>query len=186
MTDQVPVWLLDIDGVINAATNSQQRLHSAWPKESWILTEAEGGDRIWPIQTATPVVEYIRKIHESGLAEIRWHTTWQHKAHNVSRAVGLPEFPIQEAPEYDPAFWRRMRGTDHWWKLPAARRLVQLEERALIWTDDDIHHEMTQQQRHWLRGEGRVLLIAPDPYAGLHQKDLDRIDKFLNPGEERS
>jgi hypothetical protein len=185
----VPIWLLDVDGVVNAVTNhgplEAGRLYAAWPKESWIFTEADSGTRVWPIRTATPVVEYIRKVHESGLAEIRWHTTWQDKALNVGRAVGLPDFPIQEAPEYDPAFWQRMRGTDSWWKLPAARRLIQLEERALIWTDDDIYYEMSRQQRQWLRGEGlgRVLLIAPDAYAGLHRKDLDRIDKFLSPGE---
>lgn len=180
----IPIWLLDVDGVINAISTSKQRLHAAWPEDSWILTEADSGTSVWPIQTATPVVEYIRKVHESGLAEIRWHTTWQQNALNVGRAVGLPDFPIQEAPEYDPGFWHRMRGTDSWWKLPAARRLIQLEERALIWTDDDIHYEMSKQQRQWLRGEnpGRVLLIAPDAYAGLHQRDLDRVDKFLNPG----
>jgi len=182
--DPVPVWLLDVDGVVNAHTNSPQRLLSAWPKEAWVDTEADGGRKVWQIQAATPVVDFIRKVHDSGLAEIRWHTTWQEHALNVGRAIGLPDFPIHDAPEYDPGFWHRVRGTDSWWKLPSVTRLVHLEKRALIWTDDDIDYEMTKQQRRSLQEDNRVLLIAPDAYVGLCQVHLDKIDKFLSPGDE--
>jgi hypothetical protein len=178
---ELPVWLLDIDGVLNAVATYEARRYLAWPESEWIQFEADSGSARWKINAATPVANFIRRVHESGLAEIRWHTTWQQHALGVGSQLGLPEFPVHDAPEYDSGFWRRMRGSDSWWKLPGARRVVQLEDRPLIWTDDDITYEMNRQQRNWLRNEGTVLLISPDSHVGLMQSHLDKIDRFLNP-----
>ena len=45
------------------------------------------------------VVDFLIGVHEQDRAEIRWHTTWQHDAQNLANLVGLPTFPIAEAPE---------------------------------------------------------------------------------------
>ena len=80
----VPVWLLDIDGVLNAAAKKPDR--NVWPAADWIEGRAhEAGGAAWRILAARPVVDFIRGVHEEGRAEIRWHTTWQHDAAAVAK-----------------------------------------------------------------------------------------------------
>jgi len=91
-----PVWLLDIDGVINAPTAPGRKppLH-VWPADDWIDTRVWGHRQRFRICVARPVVDFIREVHESGRAEIRWHTTWQDLANQLGEAVGLPELPAK-------------------------------------------------------------------------------------------
>jgi hypothetical protein len=169
----VPVWLLDIDGVINALGNSPPR---DWPIACWRSVEAESAHNIrWPIVAAQPVLDFIAVVHDKGQAEIRWHTSWQGFANNVSRELGLPEFPLQPAPEYDEPL------SFTWWKLPAARRVLE-EGRRLIWTDDDFSEELTRAQRRELSASGRALLLGPDTMTGLRRRHLKRIEAFLQRG----
>src|SRR5262245_14536015 len=107
-----PVWLLDIDGVINALDHPGPPTR-AWPAFCWRCVEAESAHQIrWPIVAAQPVLDFIALVHTGGLADIRWHTSWQGFANNVSRELGLPEFPLQSAPEFDEPL------SFTWWKLP--------------------------------------------------------------------
>jgi|SRR5690242_3889824 len=174
-----PVWLLDVDGVVNACTRNPDR--SVWPADAWVRTEAKGVGHRWPILVAQPVVDFIRRIHEEGRAEIRWHTTWQHDAQNLAKVLGLPEFPVQDAPEYSAWFGVRDR-RDDWWKLPAAERVVGVEGRALVWTDDDLRFPTPAEGRaiDALRQAGRVLMISPNDRTGLTPKHLRQIDEFLS------
>jgi hypothetical protein len=169
---RVPVWLLDLDGVINAASRTFPT--DAWPEETW--QEVEGEDEvglIWPIKAARPVIDFIKGVHESERAEIRWHTTWQEYALNVGRQLGLPDFGVQEAPEYqDP-------GEEPWWKAPAARRILAEEGRDLLWTDDDADSELGRDERTKLASLGRLLIVCPNSRTGLCKKHLRRIDGFL-------
>jgi hypothetical protein len=75
------------------------------------------------------VVNFLTGVHEEGRAEIRWHTTWQHDAQNLADLVGLPKFPVADAPEAPrdgvpngELTAARMRdGLPAWWKYGAAR-----------------------------------------------------------------
>ncbi len=174
-TDRPPVWLLDIDGVINACTKNPDR--SVWPADQWHRNPARGGDRVWPILYAQPVIDFIAGVHAAGRAEIRWHTTWQEYAQNLAEAVGLPTFPVQDAPEY--RTWDRGRAAG-WWKLPAARRVLVDEGRPLVWTDDDITWELVRERRDEFRALGSALLIAPSDLTGLTPKHLHQIGEFLD------
>lgn len=133
-----PVWLLDIDGVLNAIARKGDP--SVWPvwKSGW----AAAGGQNWPILWSPAVVDFVREVVESGSAEVRWHTTWQHEAVEVERLLGLPSLAVAEAPEYAGvgvyAAKAVREGKPPWWKLPAAERVVTEEGRPLIWTDDDI------------------------------------------------
>src|SRR5262245_30167423 len=99
-----PIWLLDFDGVLNAI--SKRPPTHVWPRDTWVVTEAKGREGVlWPILAAKPVLAFIREIHETGLAEIRWHSTWQQDTVNLSEALDLPVFPIQPAPEFED--WNR-------------------------------------------------------------------------------
>lgn len=167
-----PVWLLDIDGVVNAATRGIAPAY-AWPADDWIDTRASNNGKSWRILAARPVLDYIRSVHESGTAEIRWHSTWQQYANNASDALRLPHFPVQDAPEF------LARG-DEWWKLPAALRVLE-EGRGLVWTDDDAD-DLTADQRDQLRG---ALVLAPAVETGLCRSHLRKIETFLTEAGQR-
>jgi len=170
---RVPVWLLDLDGVVNAASRSFPT--HAWPGDTWQGIEAEDEEGLtWPIKTARPVVDFLTDVYESGRAEIRWHTTWQGHAVHVGRQLGLPDFGVQEAPEY------KGFETERWWKTAAARRVLAKEGRDLLWTDDDADRELGTDERAELSRLGRLLIVCPDSRTGLCKKHLSRIDQFLD------
>ncbi|MBF9129495.1 hypothetical protein I0C86_11020 [Plantactinospora sp. S1510] len=98
MTIPPPVWLLDIDGVLNAVTKTPDP--NVWPLDQWSRGEASDGETEWPILFARPVADFIRQVHEEGRAEIRWHTTWQQEAGAVGKLLDLPTFPVQPSPEW--------------------------------------------------------------------------------------
>lgn len=177
-----PVWLLDVDGVINACTRKPNT--SVWPADAWNEGKAEAEGRRFTIQWATPVIDFIRNVHESGYAEIRWHTTWQHHASAIEALTGLPAFPVAHAPELDdkPGYVAKAirESKSWWWKLPAAERVVRDELRPLIWTDDDITWSLRGYDVDGgLRAYAPALLVSPDERTGLTQKQLRQISDFI-------
>lgn len=172
--DTRPVWLLDIDGVINALARGP--VHGSWPPDAWvqrvIRADMPGhGPMVLPIYAARPVLDFIGYVFGSGSAEVRWHSTWRTAAvTELAPVLGLPPIPISIAPEW----------TDHtlsgWWKLPAARRVLA-SGRPLVWTDDDL--SVYAGELGDLGARSDTLLIGPDPYTGLSGADLDRIAAFL-------
>lgn len=179
-----PVWLLDVDGVLNAI--SKEPDGAVWPKNKWVTATARSGNANWPILAAQPVLDFIARTHTSGRAEVRWHTTWQHDALALGKLLGLPEFAVQDCPE----FYRERQLTGgaapvtvrgSWWKLPAAERVLGEEGRPLIWTDDDIRWEIELLGRDRnLRRLGPVLTITPPQHVGLTPKHLRLIDEFID------
>ncbi len=181
-----PVMLLDIDGVINAIT---KKINPAiWPRAAWSTGRASAGDREWPITWSHGVVEFLTRIHTEGRAEIRWHTTWQHDAQNLADLVGLPAFPVADAPECPredilngELIAARIRdGLPAWWKYGAARRVVIDERRPLIWADDDITRELTRRERDAMALMGPVCFVSPDQTTGLIPRHLREIKTFLD------
>jgi hypothetical protein len=174
-----PVWLLDIDGVLNAVADGPD--DAVWPVDQWVRADARCAGSSWPLLAARPVVEFIHRVHRAGLAEIRWHTTWQEDAAGVARALGLPEFPVEPCPWFG----------DRWWKLLAVERVLH-EGRPLLWTDDDATRRLAADGSHAScgsqeRGAGRgtsgeartqrpsALIISPRTSHGLTAAHLRRI-----------
>jgi hypothetical protein len=182
----LPVMLLDIDGVINAVTRKPNL--SVWPRKAWKSGLADADDFPYPINWSTTVVEFLTRVHEEGRAEIRWHTTWQHDAQNLADLVGLPTFPIADAPEApidgvpngELVAARIRDGIPPWWKYGAARRVVIEERRPLIWVDDDITHELSRRYRDVLGRLGPVSFVSPDQATGLVPRHLRQIEMFLD------
>lgn len=174
-----PVWLLDIDGVVNAVGEPVDG--DGWG--GWEYGKAIAGGQEWPLRWAPELVAHINDIHGSGLAEVRWHTTWQADAANFAAAVGLDDFEIAEAPEfYDRGYAARciMNNRPQWWKLPAAERVLFDEKRPLLWTDDDIFSEIGDSD------ELEALGVSPDFYAvvpnqsvGLTSSAVAQIRQWL-------
>lgn len=172
------IWLLDVDGVVNAIpARKSDPLPTCWPEDQWIRTEVKNShsDTPWPILVATPVLDFITTVHTTGLAEIRWHTTWQDEANLISDAVGLPHFEAEDAPEYQG--WTR--GGARWWKVPAAQRVSRRNQGHVVWTDDDaVYPRLCKEDRLDLRNAG-VLILAPNEAKGLTQPNLDKILYYL-------
>jgi len=169
----IPVWLLDIDGVINAYGAASGPPTHVWPKADWIITKAHGFN-IW---ASNSVVTFIRNIHDNGQAEIRWHTTWQNHAELLADALHLPTFPVQDAPEYG--------SYDHdfamgWWKLPPVHRVLA-EGRSVLWTDDDAD-SLSIKELADLQEAGPIEVIAPHYDTGLCLRHLRQIKRFLEAG----
>jgi hypothetical protein len=183
MTQPPPVWLLDIDGVINAISTRPDR--KVWPVDQWVTGTATADGIDWPILAAQPVLDFVREAHESGRAEVRWHTTWQHDAGNLAKLLNLPDFAVQECPEFAERE-QRLAGLSPtavgsgWWKYPAAERVVRIEGRALVWSDDDAEWEL--RAHHNGDGLSRfapTLIGSPRTHIGLTRKHLRDIDVFL-------
>ncbi|MFG1872060.1 hypothetical protein [Micromonospora arborensis] len=181
MSTLPPIWLLDVDGVINAISAKPDR--NVWPADQWTTGTARCAGTAWPILAARPVVRFIREAHESGRAEVRWHTTWQHEAAAIAELLDLPEFQVQHCPEFvqaaQPLAGLRPTGPA-WWKLPAAERVVNEEGRALLWTDDDADWELRPHGgQDALARIQPTLIICPGRHIGLSPKNLRHIDAFL-------
>ncbi|HEY8302280.1 MAG TPA: HAD domain-containing protein [Jatrophihabitans sp.] len=169
-----PVWLLDIDGVVNALARGP--VAGSWPAADWaqhvVRADIPGSGRmVLPIFVAQPVVDFVTRVHRSGAAEVIWHSTWREAAvSDLAPTLGLPRLPISHAPEWT------QRPPDRWWKLPAAQRVLEAGRR-LVWTDDDI--AVVPDQVAGLATRADALLISPDPQTGLTADHLAAIADFL-------
>jgi hypothetical protein len=156
VTDHRPVWLLDVDGVINAT------------RPGWGATPRK--QRVWSKSSKCEFTR-IQRIHRDGLAEIRWCTTWCCDAEVLENQWHLPEMGR--------SFVEPINGYAASVAKLAAARQVLADGCRLVWTDDaevsqpgnDLHDELT--------AGGQALLIAPRESRGLQPDDLDRIETFL-------
>ena len=171
----VPILLLDVDGVLNAARRDLP--------EGWERGKFNGYVLAWdPTITAR-----LRDLHESGRLEIQWLTTWTTDADALlAEPMGLPRGLRTHARE-DAAptgFTGPMGGQAGWWKLGAARD-VALEDadRRIVWIDDDLA-DQADDTADWLAANPHVLVVAPDLMTGLTHAQLDEVEAWLDSGEE--
>jgi hypothetical protein len=162
-----PVWLMDVDGVLNASRPGwggppQRRL-------VWSPTDQAS----YPMRWAPDLIDRIRSLHVGGKVEIRWCTTWCPDAGELERLWRLPE--LERALVADPM----PRGAASWPLKLAAAQAVLADGRRLIWTDDEALPK-AGETRDELTAGGLALLIAPRPRHGLRPDDLDRIEAFVS------
>ncbi|GAA1793272.1 hypothetical protein GCM10009682_13930 [Luedemannella flava] len=159
-----PVWLLDVDGVLNV----QRPGWGAAPRRGMAVSMGEA----WPMRWAPALIRRIREIHRTGVAEVRWCSTWCPDADQVERLFGLP--PLARALTGRPR--AGMAGDAA--KLAAAQAVISDEGRALIWTDDTA----VPDEGPWcdLMLPGRRLLIRPRAARGLQPGHLDAIEVFAS------
>jgi hypothetical protein len=159
----IPVWLLDVDGVLNA--------HDA----GWIEPHREGhveADGIkYPFRWAPELITRIGDLHKCGLVEVRWCTTWCGHTPKVEALLGLPQF----AEAFDTPTGKYTGDI----KAASALSVVR-HGRTLIWTDDmevptrgKLYHDLTVYRRN--------LLIRPDPSTGLSPEHMTAIERTCRP-----
>lgn len=156
-----PLWFLDIDGVVNALR----------PRNGLSATKARTSGETWPIHWSAEVVQLINTCHRSGLAEVRWLTTWEQDAHlSLAPAVGLDPFPSYDIPNGS--------SRHGWWKADVVADVIGAERRPFVWTDDDLAVEDVAEMVDRLGVDH--LLVAPDPDLGLTSADLRSVVDFLS------
>lgn len=155
-----PVWLLDVDGVLNAD-------YPAWDEEP-ARDSATANGYEYAMTWAPTLIEKIKQMHDSGLVEVRWSTTWVPFTHELERLFGLDlktafpsdEFSINRA------------------KQGAALQVVDHERRPLIWTDDDVVPLVGTLRDYLDDHEIPTLLIKPSFSQGLTPTHIDQIAAF--------
>ena len=161
MSDNKPIWLLDVDGVLNAFDDSGPVIGD-WG--DWETFTSNG----FPIRYSPTMTAHIRGLHERGTVEVRWLTTWGRMANTHLKQLGLPEFEVAaEAP---------FRERDGWWKLPVAQALFD-QGHAVIWTDDDL--AFSSDAMRWVKdvadSERSGDLYAYAPEGAISQRRMDDI-----------
>lgn len=159
-----PVWLLDVDGVVNAS-------RPGWGAPPWSRQILADGVA-WQFRWAPAVTAFIREVALDGVAEVRWSTTWIPWAADVERAFGLPPLGLAFEPEL-------AREDVDARKTEAALSVVEVERRPLVWTDDAVVPSFGPLRERLESASVPALLIAPAPRAGLQPSDIDAIRGFL-------
>ncbi|MFW3171347.1 HAD domain-containing protein [Geodermatophilus sp. CPCC 206100] len=169
-TGDVPILLLDVDGVLNAPC-------VALP-EGWARGTFNGYVLSWD----PTITGRLRAWHESERVEIHWLTTWAADADRLlAGPMGLPRglrVHVREgvAPT---GFLGALDGASGWWKLAAARAVAEAEpERRIVWIDDDLARQAADTGE-WLAAHPHVLVVAPDLFTGLTHEQLDAIEAWL-------
>lgn len=163
--DPRPVWLLDVDGVLNAT-------RPGWG-EAPDQGEAFVNGACYSLRWAPALTRRIGALVVSGAVEVRWATTWVDHIMQVERLLRLPRIDTAfrgVTTDEDEAVER---------KLQAALDVVETERRPLIWTDDDAIPDSGEVLNRLLDGGVPVLLLSPSTGHGLQPDDLDAIDDFL-------
>src|SRR3954447_2233066 len=169
-TTDVPILLLDVDGVLNAA---RVDLPDGWKR---------GMFNGYVLSWDPTVTKRLRELHESGRVEIQWLTTWTTAAARLlAEPMGLPRGlkTHARAGSAPTGFLGRLGGRSGWWELDLAREAAEAEpDRRIVWIDDDLAQQAAETGE-WLAAHPHVLVVAPDLVAGLTHKQLDEIEAWL-------
>ena len=172
-----PIWLMDVDGVLNDWRFGQVA-------NDWTRFEAASG---WSITYSKSILQRIISLHESGVVEVKWLTTWCNRANAELReefgfaedldVLGTPQYKA-EAQDY-----RLMRSRNEsdrkfgWWKLNAVDEFVkENSDQRIIWTDDDIADD--RETKVFLKDNPQIFAVSPSPF--LSHNDLDTIESWIN------
>lgn len=160
---QPPVWLLDVDGVVNAS-------RPGWggaPRKVHVWSPSDSSENT--VSWAPPLVDRIRVLHNTGRVEVRWCSSWCADADVLERLWRLPALERAFTEPFGLEAAARV-------KIASARQVIN-DGRRLIWTDDTavpISGELFDE----LTKGGRALLIRPNGRRGLQPGDLDAIETF--------
>ncbi|MFI6228549.1 hypothetical protein ACIBCR_14710 [Micromonospora echinospora] len=158
-----PIWLLDVDGVVNATKpgwGGPPHKHGLWST----VDQYE-----YTLRWAPALVDRIHDLHVNGTVEVVWCTTWCAEADLLERMWSLPALRR--------AFTEPLRGAEASTAKLAAARNVLADGRRLIWTDD-LEVPRSGPLYDELTAGGRGLLIRPTSSRGLQRSDLNAIEIF--------
>lgn len=179
MTYDAPViWLLDVDGVLNAVPAGSCN-DAGWGM--WVSFISDNGFKI----TYSPeLIMNIQALIDDGLVDIHWLTTWCELANTmIAPQMGLPklEVAITEWDRRKLPTWDHDARTRWWWKLIVAKRVAHdFPDRRILWTDDDIDMFMKAGVSEFKEEMGdRLLAITPVTDFGITADQMREIVKWV-------
>jgi hypothetical protein len=166
--------VLDIDGVV-----VPMRHRNVLPAADQVTFELAIPPRVHASVSVRPaVIDAITRWAGSG-TDVQWLTSWGWRTKWLDQ-IDLPQLPVLYDPEPGEVFMWGRSGLS--WKRPAVAEFLekQTEPVRLIWVDDDAFYpsygdELSATYPHL----ADLLLIQPDSFVGLTDKDLHRIGGFL-------
>jgi hypothetical protein len=163
-----PVWLLDVDGVINV-----DKPGKAWSEAPFHATVFADVD--FKLRWSPSLVRWISHLHSSGRVEVRWCTTWCPWTERLELALNTLRGLVKALS--DEACFSSSRRVDE--AKADVALAVWRSGRRLIWTDDTAITAAPGLQAQLTDGN-RGLLISPNPQIGLTPDDVHKIDKFIS------
>ena len=102
--DVVPVWLVDVDGVLNVSK-------PGWGGPPHHGTVAYGAET-YQMRWAPRLITELARFHRTRAVEFRWATTWADHIDQVQNVMRLPRIPTAfSGPTYS-----RMKGRPSAWR----------------------------------------------------------------------
>lgn len=176
----LPVWLIDVDGVLNIIGWDQDKVTEEWG-DTYDFRAMDFRIRVSPRMLKT-----ARSWMDEGLVDPRWLTTWEDlaNAHLIER-LGWPELPVAgrraesklERPRRLSESHEFYREDVGWWKLEFVQAVYETGV-PVVWTDDEIR--TVRSAMEWVSSvadEGRLLAVSPN--AGLTPGHMAAIESFL-------
>lgn len=163
MSDDKPVWLLDIDGVINTS-------RPGWGSSPIVRNIVVDGIE-YRIKWASELITRIRRITSSEEVEVVWCSSWDKHVRLLEELWNLPQLGRVSMENGNPNKVLEL-------KTKAALDLW-IYNRRFIWTDDEVVPTEGDELHSLLTHENRSLLIKPKTRKGLQPGDVDRIEKFI-------
>jgi hypothetical protein len=175
-TDDKPVWFMDIDGVLNIFPKGTPPQGIETGEASPFVASPYGETMMFPITWKPEIIKRILDMHNEGIVEVKWLTTWGRGAnYGLHELIGLPKLDVVADPEDQPY---RSMGWHTWWKAAAVRAyLTQNNPSKIVWTDDDLiyhKHRITD-----IVETTNIRVFSPADHKGITHSQLDIIEQFL-------
>lgn len=155
------VFLLDVDGVINATRPGW----SAAPFSGKAFCTDLG--RWYKMRWAPQLISRLRMLLKNSYLTIVWATSWCGDTDQLEELFKLLALPSAAS--------KRMHRVD---KADAALAVLKAGDR-LIWADDEFVPEPGEDLYDELMSYPDVLLLKPDAQRGLRPSHLDQVDEFM-------
>jgi hypothetical protein len=157
---KTPLIFLDVDGVINVPDPDNKALK---------LVNIMGGfgDATFDIRYHPKIVKAVNDL--SDLAEIRWLTSWHHKAkYRLGPTLGFKNFDVHHHSKYSLRYPEGMNEEDL--------------ERPVVWIDDELEDTYGMMDHfNYVKGimKNKLMGIAPEQKEGLTMGHIKKIREFL-------
>jgi hypothetical protein len=178
MSNDTPVWFLDVDGVVNAISNiCPEGFSSGYARPN------EEHYNQYKIQWDPRVIDAINDLHRSGVIEVQWLTTWGSGANGeLRKLIGINELDVAcEPPGAVAESWATYAPptpSREWWKLTFIKQWHEENPgRKFVWTDDDIPLEDVAEE--FVKQTMTCFAIAPLQQRTLTIREVDRVERWL-------
>jgi hypothetical protein len=158
---KLPLWLLDIDGVLRAFDADPD-----WPESP--VTRTSGH---LSVKFAPSLIDWIRDVIREGSVDVVWSTTWCGRIEQMLALFDLPGWSTHEdAPGTTEAWDFYINGPEAVMiKLASVQAAID-SGRPVIHTDDHVAVSFDSPN---------YLAIRPDTERGLSQDHMLRIAAFI-------